>query len=552
MSIPDEESNIVIAGKVKSNGTRRHQIAEVELRYRQLVQHLPAALYTCDSRGYILLYNDAAAELWGREPEIGRDQWCGSWKIYRTDGSPLPLEECPMAVTLKTGKPVRNEEIIIERPDGIKRHILPHPSPVMDASGKVIGATNMLVDITERSIAQENTARLAAIVRSSADAIISKTLKGIVTSWNASAEKIFGYTAGEMIGQPITRLIPPNRLDEETKILERLRKGRHIEHFETKRMKKDGELIDISLTISPIKDSKGKIIGASKVARDITEQKHLRKALLESEDRYRKIAEELEVRVKERTTELSEANRQLKRSNAELEQFAFIASHDLQEPLRKIRAFVSRLQTKAGDALTDEIRTYLDKIAVSATRMSLLINDLLNFSLLTHPEGPFKHTDLNKIINDVKDDFEVLIDEKNARVNTGHLPEIEAIPLQMNHLFHHLISNSLKFASKERSPVIHISSTALSKEQVSAYRLNERLNYYEILVQDNGIGFDQAYARKVFELFQQLKAPGNHGGTGIGLALCKKIVANHKGKIFADSALHAGSVFHVILPVRQS
>jgi len=253
-----------------------------EARYRELIHALPAAVYTTDERGGITLYNQAAVALWGRDPKIGKDVWCGSWKIYRPDGSPLPLDECPMAVTLREGRAVRGEEIVIERPDGTRRHVLPHPEPMRNADGVVIGAINMLIDITDRKEAEKAVARLAAIVTSSDDAIIGKDLRGIVMSWNQGAERLFGYAAEEMIGQPVLRLIPPERHDEEVHILGQIVQGKPINHYETIRRRKDGTELTVSLTVSPI-FSNGKIIGASKIIRDISEEKRVQHALLRSE-----------------------------------------------------------------------------------------------------------------------------------------------------------------------------------------------------------------------------------------------------------------------------
>jgi PAS domain S-box-containing protein len=176
---------------------------------------------------------------------------------------------------LKTGKPVRGVEAVAERPDGTRVPFAPYPTPIFDASGELAGGVNMLVDLTHRKLAEENAQRLAAIVTSSDDAIISKDLNGIIKSWNRGAERLFGYNSEEVIGRPVTILIPPERLDEEPSILARLRRGERIDHYETVRRRKDGSLVDISLTVSPIVSADGRIIGASKIARDITERKRV-------------------------------------------------------------------------------------------------------------------------------------------------------------------------------------------------------------------------------------------------------------------------------------
>ena len=181
-----------------------------------------------------------------------------------------------MAVALKTGRPVRNVEAVAEKPDGTRVPFAPYPTPLFDAAGELIGAVNMLVDLTHRQQAEENAQRLASVVESSDDAIISKNLEGIILSWNKGAEHLFGYMAQEVIGKPITILFPPDRMDEEPFILERLRRGERVGHYETVRRRKDGTLVDISLTVSPIFSSDGRVIGASKIARDIAVAKHAR------------------------------------------------------------------------------------------------------------------------------------------------------------------------------------------------------------------------------------------------------------------------------------
>ena len=258
-----------------------------EARFREVIQRLPAAIYTCDAQGRIQLHNEAAVVLWGRKPEIGKDQWCGSWNIYRPDGTLLPLDECPMAVTLREGRAVRGEEIVIERPDGTRRHVLPHPEPVRDANGEVVGAVNMLIDISDRKQAELAQAHLAAIVTSSEDAIVGKDLAGIVTSWNGAAQRLFGYGADEMIGRSITRLIPPERHYEERRILDHVARGIPIEPYETIRRRKDGTEFHVSLTVSPVCDAQGRVMGASKIARDITHKVRQEQALVESREKLR-------------------------------------------------------------------------------------------------------------------------------------------------------------------------------------------------------------------------------------------------------------------------
>lgn len=262
------------------------------------LQSLPVAVYTTDALGRITFYNEAAADLWGVRPELGKSEFCGSWKMYWPDGTPLPHNECPMAMALKEKRPIIGMEAIAERPDGRRVPFIAYPSPLFDASGALIGAVNTLVDITERYEAErrirESEVRyrgIAAIVESSDDAILTKDLNGVITSWNQGAQRLFGYTAEEAIGKPVTMLIPEERHDEEPTILGRIRRGERIDHYETVRQRKDGSAVDISLTVSPVRNSDGTIVGASKIARDITERRR-------AEEHQRLLLREMDHRVK--------------------------------------------------------------------------------------------------------------------------------------------------------------------------------------------------------------------------------------------------------------
>jgi two-component system CheB/CheR fusion protein len=253
-------------------------------------------------------------------------------------------------------------------------------------------------------------------------------------------------------------------------------------------------------------------------------------------------------------SEIKQRTSDLEQSNLRLEQFAHTASHELQEPLRKIITFSKALQKWQGeDACPQDAKDYLTKIEHASERMSKLIQDMLNFASITQIEGLYEKTDLNAVLQNILFDFELLISEQQAKIISDGLPEIEAIPFQMNQLFYELIYNSLKFSRKDVTPVIHISSRKLTKAEVKAHqKLNESNAYFELTFKDNGIGFDQKYASQIFAMFQRLNKQNDYPGTGIGLALCKKIVQSYNGEIFAEGKENEGAIFHVILPSKHN
>jgi PAS domain S-box-containing protein len=249
-----------------------------------LVDLFPMAAYAVRAPdGVIIWFNSRAAQLWGRVPVVGDtdSRFCGAYRLYYADGTPMAHCDTPVAKVLETGIPVHHEEVVIERPDGSRVRVSVNIDPIRDKSGEVVGVVNFFDDISERKRAERATGLLAAIVDSSDDAIISGNLDGIITSWNNGAERLFGFTAQEVIGRHITLIIPPGRWDEEAAMLERLRRGEHVHHFETVRYHKDRTPLDVSLSMSPVKAADGTIIGASKVARDIAERKRSERALAE-------------------------------------------------------------------------------------------------------------------------------------------------------------------------------------------------------------------------------------------------------------------------------
>ncbi len=355
-------------------------------------------------------------------------------------------------------------------------------------------------------------------------AIILLNKEGTIISWNQGAEKIKGYKESEIIGKNFRIFYLRN--DQENKLPEKLIKkavdtGRAM--HEGWRVRKDGTRFWGSITITALHDDQREIIGFVKVTRDLSEKKI-------AEERVKQYAADLEIR------------------NRELEQFVYIASHDLQEPMRKIQTFIQLFEKSAGDP--DMAKKYLDKINSSAQRMGTMIRAILNYSRLTSYEEEYAKTDLNEVLEQVKIDLELVLKEKSAEIFSDQLPVIKSISIQMHQLFSNLIGNSLKFSAG--TPVIRISSRFLSPGESIAFDIPDQIiPFVELKFEDNGIGFEQQYVNQIFTMFRRLHTGQNYPGTGIGLALCKKIVENHHGFIKASSETENGAIFRVYLPVEQ-
>jgi PAS domain S-box-containing protein len=503
--------------------TRNTAMQESEQRYRQLIKSLPAAVYTTDAHGYVTLYNEAAATLWGREPEIGKDLWCGSYKIFRPDGTNLPLDQCPMAITLKEGRAVRGQEIVIERPDGTRRNILPYPDPIRDASGKIVGAVNMLLDITENKRAEEASRRLAAIVQSSDDAIVSKDLNGIVTSWNRGAERLFGYQAEEIIGRPITILMPPERIDEEQDILQRIRRGEHIEHYETVRQRKDGSLIEISLTISPIKKDNNKIIGASKIGRDITRQKQAER-------------------------ELERAHKEAVAASRAKDDFLAALSHELRTPLNPVLLLAS--DSAENLELPAEIRAQFATIRNNVELEARLIDDLLDITRITHGKLSLNkgQVDVHAVLQEAIATVRYELDQKQISLSlklAKEKPVMQGDAVRLQQVFWNVLKNAVKFNS-EGGKIIVETSIFADGEKIA------------VKITDTGIGLTAQEMSRIFKAFSQGDHAGNEdshrfGGLGLGLTISKMLTELHAGDIHARSAGRGhGAIFVIEFPLVQT
>jgi len=289
---------------------------------------------------------------------------------------------------------------------------------------------------------------------------------------------------------------------------------------------KNGKQKNVLTKAKVVRNSEGKAIKVLGITKDITVLKNLEKE-------------------RERTF------KELNRSNKELEEFAYVASHDLQEPLRKISTFTERLKNKFGGLLGVDGIMYLERIISSTENMRMLIDNLLEFSRTTRSSQAYARCDLNIIVKEVISDLELKIEETKADIQSSALPVIEAVPLEMKQLFNNLINNSIKFRKPESDPLITIQSSSLDREEQNRLHLPLDINYVKIEIQDNGIGFEAEYAERIFQIFQRLHGKAEYAGSGIGLAICKKIVDNHEGIIFGEGTLGNGASFKIILPEKQ-
>ena len=370
-------------------------------------------------------------------------------------------------------------------------------------------------------LSEKDTSLLAAIVESSDDAIIGKSLDGVILSWNPAAERMFGYTAAEAVGNPMTFIFPPERLDEEPAILARIFRGERIEHFETVRLRKDGSRIDVSVTISPVRDADGRIVGASKIVRDITAQKQIREELV-------KHREHLEELVAERTAQLTMANR-------EMEAFSASVSHDLRAPLHRIDGFAELLGRHAGAVLDEKGARLLSMIIRSAKEMGELIEDLLVFSRMGRVEMRDTTVEPAVLVAHV---IGRLSQETNGRTiewKMGPLPAVHADPAMVRLVFENLLANAVKYTRGREKAVIEVGGAVENGEVV-------------FHVRDNGVGFDMQYAGRLFGVFQRLHRAEDFEGTGIGLANVRRIIARHGGRTWAEGEVEKGAVFYFSLP----
>lgn len=437
-------------------------------------------------------------------------------------------EEGAATVSWCLGRAGRGEtssrEIEVDPGDGKPVQVRAWSTPVTD-EGEVVAASVVLADNAERKSGEEERALLASIVETTDDAILTNDLNGLITTCNRGAEELYGYSRDKVVGQPVSMLMPEDRRHEVDEVMREIREGRSVRSRETTHQNREGRLFPVSITVSPIHDGSGELVSICTVSHDISD-------IVKAAEEARLAVEQLEAR------------------NQELQDFAYVASHDLQEPLRKIQSFGGRLRDRAGDALEGRSADYLQRMMDASSRMQELINDLLDYSRVTSKANPAEPVDLSSLVAGTVSDLESRVEETGGEVKLGELPQIRAEAVQMRQLFQNLIGNGLKFHREGVSAVVSVEARLLEDEEMSGGGMPGR-EVYEFRVTDNGIGFEEKYLDRIFTPFQRLHGRGEYEGTGIGLAVCRKIVERHGGWITAQSTPGEGTTFVFTLPAQQ-
>lgn len=512
--IIDPAGKIVGASKVARDITPQKR---EEDRIRVTLASIGDAVMSTDAAGAVVFMNSVAEHLTGWSLKEARGRPVESIFKIIDEGSHRTADS-PIAAALRDRRIVglKNHTLLIAK-DGSAHPVDDSAAPILDARGELIGGVLVFRDVAHHREAELAAVRLAAIVQGSDDAIVSKNLKGIVTSWNPAAERIFGYAAAEMIGQSITRLLPPERLNEEVQILARLQGGERVDHFQTVRMRKDGVRIDVSLTISPIRNKEGEIIGASKIARDVTELKA-------AQSKLEAHAAELETRVQERTIKLRE-------TVAELESFSYSLSHDMRAPLRAIQSYTEVVLADYG-AQIPEGAEYLRKVIASANRMDRLIRDVLNFARISRTDIELQPVNLDELAREiVRERPELQLPRAAVRIDHPLISVIGHDAL-LTQCLTNLLDNAVKFVAAGTQPVVRL-FTELHDDRV------------RICVNDNGIGIDPQGQQRLFGIFERLTQ--NYQGTGVGLAIVRKAAQRMNGVAGVKSAPGLGSTFWIEL-----
>ncbi len=503
-----------LESEIQRRITVERALADRDRELSELLENALEGLLKVGPDGTVCGVNGAALELLGCDEAhcVGRP--IGEFHLD-------PADAAESLRRMLAGETLRNHTTALRRSDGTVRHVRIAANSHWDAD-RLIHSRWFVRDVTHERLAESARAHLAAIVQSSDDAIVSKTLEGIIRSWNRAAERLFGYTAEEAVGRPITLIIPPERVQEEQEILEKLRRGERIEHFETVRVAKSGRRIDIALTLSPICDANGVIVGASKIARDISEQKASAQA-------------------QQRTIgELKRAEEALREADRRKDEFLAVLAHELRNPLAPIRYAVA-MARKGGRPETERLRAQAI-IERQVEHMGRLLDDLLDVSRITRGTLILRRStvDLAAVVAAAQESARPLI-EARSHTLAVHLPaetlRLVADPMRLAQVLANLLVNAAKYTDPG------------GRIELEARRKGGELI---IAVRDNGMGISAEMMPRVFTLFAQASPAleRSEGGLGIGLALVRGLLELHGGSVSAHSGgLGQGSEFLVRLPI---
>jgi PAS domain S-box-containing protein len=515
-------------------------IALAEEKFEKMISEVEDyAIFLLDSNGTILSWNKGAEKIKGYKASeiIGK-----SYQLfYPAEDLANKLPQTLLEEARKNGKVVHEGWRV--KKDGHRFWGNITITAIHDEQGNVSGFLKLTKDLTEKKIIEDRYNTILEELRRSEEryhkmiaevqdyAILLLDAEGYIQNWNAGAEIIKGYTAEEIIGKSFKSFYTEE--DIRDGLPDKLLKAAE-EHgrasSEGLRKRKDGTTFWASVVITALHDENGTLIGFSKVTRDLTERK------------------KYEDRILNNTVELAFKNQELENLNAELSSFAYVVSHDLKEPVRKMRIFADR--QLEPDLSVDEIRNFSKKIMASAVHMQALMESVLVFSRISNENVEQETVDLNETINSVISDLEFPIQECQARITVNNLPVIKGIRFQLHQLFLNLLTNAIKFSKPGVAPEISITSRPAAANRLPKELPGRDQAYYQITVTDNGIGFEQNQSEKIFDVFKRLKQKKDTSGTGIGLSIVKKVAINHYGYATAESQPGEGARFHVFFPVK--
>lgn len=507
-------------------------------------ENLPIGVYTCDEDGFLPSCNESAIAIWGRRPELGTEKWSGACKIFNEDNRLISSEDYPVAIVVREKIIVHNADYIIEQPDGSKHNVLISAVPTFDDSGEFTGTIATLQDVTDQKANEAREAVLVSIIESSEDAIISKSLDGIILSWNRAAAIMFGYLEREVIGRPVSLILPDEKRDEDALIINRIKAGEKIQHYETYRKRKDGTLVPLSLTVSPILDSKGVVIGASKIARDITRQ-------MAAEDQLKLYAAHLEDLVEERAHSLIETIKTLEKTQVDLDEaltnekqlgqlksrFVSMASHEFRTPLSAIKLSGSLIEKYAGLSDMVNVSKHVSRIKSAVSNLTNILNDFLSLEKLESGKVTInpEEFDLFKFSEEIRDEMQ-MVARQGQQIVYQHTGTTSNVILDANLLHNcmiNLLSNAIKYSPDDS--LIELDTEVTDSE-------------YIIMVKDHGIGIPEEDQKHLFEAFFRATNTGVIQGTGLGLNIVSRNASLMNGQITFDSHPGEGTCFILKFP----